>query len=396
MIVTDQAVCDPAASTRNAKDTFALATLAAVTWDFALVGRTRMLTEAWLRAGQSTLFVQTPSYRTALQRLTARLRNTPPRWVVRPWPAYPARVWPQLPQSLLLRAIRMRARELRRQLERRMSLSDVVALVVSPVWTPWLDEVPLNRVVYDCIDDISVHVPSPRLDGLYRCWEEKLVECAAGAVVTAECLGRELQRHRPTLSTRTIRNGVDAEGFRRQAETAPRPADLPDGKRPLIGFVGALYEWIDWALIERVMRELSDCDFVFVGPEDGRGEVERLRAIRNARFLGYRPYDQVPAYVRAFDVCWVPFDQSPASRAANPVKIYEYMALGKPVVSTPVADIESFGDHIRVGRDASEIGELLRAALDDGEDEAAARAGFAEMNSWDARAAEYVSFIESL
>jgi glycosyltransferase involved in cell wall biosynthesis len=163
-----------------------------------------------------------------------------------------------------------------------------------------------------------------------------------------------------------------------------------------VGFVGALYEWIDWELIAEVARALPECDFVFVGPHDGRRAVKRLGRLTNVVLLGARPYDRVPAYVQAFDVCWVPFDQSRTSRAANPIKIYEYLSLGKAVVSTPVADTESFAGHVRVGGSPTAVTEHLRAALAEGAENAAARVAFARANSWDARAAEYVSFIASL
>ena len=176
----------------------------------------------------------------------------------------------------------------------------------------------------------------------------------------------------------------------------PGPSDVPAGRRPIVGFVGALYEWIDWTLIGEVVRALPDCDFVFVGPHDGRSSTSALSGVDNATFLGARPHDRVPAYVQAFDVCWVPFDQSRVSRAANPVKIYEYLALGKPVVSTPVADTDSFEGLVRVGHDADEIVEHLRAALAEGSAQADRRVAFARANSWDARAADYVSFTASL
>jgi len=102
-----------------------IVSLAAVTWDFALVGRTRMLTEAWLRMGQPTLFVQVPSLRTALERVRswfapgahgAKLNFA----LLRPWPAYPASWWSRLGFSRVERAMRARARALRRMLERRL------------------------------------------------------------------------------------------------------------------------------------------------------------------------------------------------------------------------------------------------------------------------------------
>jgi len=355
-----------------------------------------MLTEAWLRQGHPTTFVQVPSYRTALQRLSAVFKPADNAPVVRPWPVYPCRWWNPANEARLRRAMRRRASGLRHQLDRRLDLSEAVAVVISPVWTPWLDGLPFKHVIYDCIDEVAVHVPHERLVPLYEAWEDELVQRAAGAVVTAESLGESLRGRRADLRIATIRNGVDAERFETLARTSPPPGDVTAGRRPIVGFVGALYEWIDWKLIGDVVRAMPDCDFAFVGPHDGRSSTGVLNGVDNATFLGARPYDRVPAYVHAFDVCWVPFDRSQVSRAANPVKIYEYLALGKPVVSTPVADTDSFEGLVRVGRDADEIVAHLRAALAEGDAHADRRVAFARANSWDARAADYVSFIASL
>jgi glycosyltransferase involved in cell wall biosynthesis len=375
---------------------FHLVSLSAVTWEFGLVGRTRMLTEAWLRQGQPTTFVQVPSYRTALQRLTAVFKPRDEAPVVRPWPIRPCRWWNPAKEASLRRAARRRAVGLRRQLERLLDLSEATAVVISPVWVPWLEELPFMQVVYDCIDDVAVHVPRADLLPLYQKGEDELVQRAAGAVVTAEPLADVLRQRRADLPIATIRNGVDVARFEAGARSSPRPTDMPAAGRPIVGFVGALYEWIDWELIAQVLRALPEYDFVFVGPHDGRSCVRVLSGIDNARFLGARSYDRVPAYVQAFDVCWVPFDQSRVSRAANPVKIYEYLSLGKPVVSTPVADTESFEGLIRVGRSPDEVVAHLRAALAEGGDQATRRVQFARANSWDVRARDYVSFIASL
>lgn len=373
-----------------------VASLAAVTWDFRLVGRTRMLTEAWVRLGHPTVFVQVPSLRTAVERLLVPLRAREAAPVVRPWPGYPARWWHALGPERLTRALRRRAVALRRQLERRLDWRQAVALVVSPVWTPWLTELPFHHVVYDCIDELAVQVPRPELSALYRAWEDELVARAAGAVVTAAGLGAGLRARRPDLPLALIRNGVDVQRFAHLAAQTPRPADVPARGRPVIGFVGALYEWIDWELMRATAAALADCDFVLVGPIDGRGDVSRVADLPNVRLLGPQPYSRVPAYVQAFDVCWVPFKQDAIGRAANPVKIYEYLALGKPVVTTPVADTESFGDLVYVAQDVAEMVAHLRAAQSDADARAAARIAFAQQNSWDVRAREYLDFLGAL
>ena len=373
-----------------------LVSLAAVTWDFRLVGRTRMLTEAWLRSDQPTVFVQVPSLRTALERLVAPLRARPAAPIIRPWPTVPARWWTRLGEARLARFIRRRAAALRRQLDAQVPWDRAVALVVSPVWGPWLDELPFRHVVYDCIDEPAVHVPRRELTALYQVWEERLIARASAAVVTASQLGESLRRRRPDLPIAVIRNGVDVRRFQHLAAATPRPGDIPMSGRPVVGFVGALYEWIDWELIRETARQLPDFDFVLVGPRDRRGPSVQLARLPNVRLLGPRPYKLVPAYIDAFDVCWVPFKQNAVGLAANPVKIYEYLALGKPVISTPVADTESFGELVQVARTASEMAARLRDALAAPPATRAPRVAFAQENSWDVRAREYVQCVAAL
>jgi glycosyltransferase involved in cell wall biosynthesis len=369
--------------------------LAAVTWDFALVGRTRMLTEAWRRLGMQATFVQVPSLRTGLQRALAAVRRQNLPGVVRPWPICPAGWWPHLGERRLRSMIRRRALELRRQLNRFIDWDNAVATVVSPVWTPWLNVLPFRTVLYDCIDELSVHVPRPDLSELYAAWERELVNRATGVVVTAEVLATSVRAMRADVPIALIRNGVDAEWFRSRTVAQPRPSDVPDG-RPVVGFVGALYGWIDWDLVHRVVTQLDDFWFVFVGPDDGRDEIGRLAGLPNVRLLGPRPYDRVPIYMQAFDVCWVPFRQDPVGMAANPVKIYEYLALGKPVVTTPVADVESFSGLIHVAGTPEEMAAHLRQACRNRDSGTDARTAFALANSWSQRARDLADFAASL
>ncbi len=401
-----------ATSAGSAPASMQLVSLAAVPWAFQLVGRTRMLTEAWARMGLATTFVEPPhSYRSLLKEWLGGapyassvaspksaiqnpkseisvLRPGPPRW--------PTRFWPRIGEARLRKAMRARARSLRRSLDKRLSFTDVTAIVVTPMWLPWLDELPFKRIIYDCIDDLAVHAPDPALHRIYKQWERELIDRCDGAVATACVLRDAIRQARPDLPIALIRNGVDADRFRASASSALRPADLPDGGRKIIGFVGALFEhedWIDFHLIHRAVRSLPDFDFVFVGPHTGGADIAALRAAPNVRLLGRRPYDQVPAYVASFDACWVPFKSSRIVLAANPVKNYEYLALGKPVVATPFADPESVEGLVRIGESAEEIIELIRAAASTPCSDAAARIEFAHRNSWRQRAADFAEFV---
>ena len=370
--------------------------LSAVNWDFPLVGRTRMLTEQWLSVGQAIHMVEKPSYRRILERATFQAQ---PEHVIRPWPNLGGGAQEQEP--------RLAARLLRKQLSKRVDLENAVALVVSPLWVPWLEHLPFRHVVYDCIDDIGVMTPEPKLRPLYAAWEETLIERASAVVTTTDSLSDRIQEKRSEVPVTTIRNGCLADEFAIQADGATCPPDLPvETGRPRVGFVGALYEWIDWELIERVMEKRPEVDFVFVGPQrDSHRPPTGLAQRENIFFLGHRPYEAVPAYLSHFDLCWLPFKQDAISEAANPVKLYEYLAVGKPVVSTPVADMESFEHQVDFGRSAEEIAELIRLGLvkalsprtiASGPGKAAAeRRAFAQRQDWRTRAADYIDFIGS-
>ncbi len=376
----------------DAADDTPLVTLSAVVWDFKLVGRSRMLTEAWVQQRQPTVFVEALSHRAGLNKVLAPFRARPAAPVLRGWPALPARWWTRVGRDRVATQLRARGRSLRRQLERHVDLRAATAVVVTPTWAPCLDALPFGTVIYDCIDELSVHAPRPDVLAWLRGWEDDLLARCDGAVASARVLAEQLAARRPGLPTALIQNGVDTEAFRARAAVG-RPHDLPS-TGPIVGFVGALYEWIDFALIRAVCQRLPHVMFVFVGPHDGRGDVERIRDLSNVRLLGPRPYHAVPAYVAGFDVCWAPFTADAISRAANPVKLYEYLALGKPVVATPIADIDTFEGHLLIARDADEAAAQLQAALAEGDDASAgaARRGFADRQTWAARAGAYVAF----
>lgn len=269
------------------------------------------------------------------------------------------------------------------------------AIVVTPAWLPWLDALPFGRVIYDCIDDLAVHAPHPGLRRIIEAWERELIARANAAVVTATALADQLHAQRPDLRIELIQNAADVQSFQRLAASSPRPADLPAGRR-ILGFVGALFEWIDFDLIEQTARRASDWQLILIGPTDSPARLQSLRSLPNVTWLGPRDPRDVPAYVAAFDACWAPFRSIAVSKAANPVKLYEYLALGKPTLTTAVADTARFGETIRVVHNVDEVLASLAEISTEPADAAERRKRFAAENDWKARASHYVQLIESL
>ena len=376
-------------------DRLHLVFLASVGWEFPLISRQRMLVEAWQRRGQPATFVQVPSYRTAIERLLGRGSSGV---VVRPWPTYPSRFWSRVGEGRLQRSIAGRAKSLKRDLDKRVDWESAIALVSSPVWAPWLGELPFRHVVYDCVDDLSVNVPRSELTTLFDRWEDDLLQHTEQAVVTATPLGRDLEERCEGLKATLIQNAVDAEGFEARARATQAPAEIAElarGDRPVVGFVGALFRWVDWGLIASVANANPDYRFVLVGPHDGSPGMESVNGLDNVHVFDKQPYDLVPSIIATFSVAWVPFRLGRIASSANPLKIYEYLSVGKSVVTTPVADVELFGEHVSVGETPDEISAHVRARVEQGIQGKEERIVFAKANSWEQRAEAYLDFVSS-
>jgi teichuronic acid biosynthesis glycosyltransferase TuaH len=181
-----------------------------------------------------------------------------------------------------------------------------------------------------------------------------------------------------------IGNGFDAAQFA-DAEHAPEPADLAAIPGPRIGYVGALLTLrLDLPLLLALARARPAWQFVLVGWEDADFAQSALHGLPNVHFLGRKHTREVPAYVRHFDVCINPQVLNDITRSNFPLKILEYLAVGKPVVATTTNTMtEVFGQHTYLATNLPEYeAALARALADDSAAAAAERMAFAQQFSW--------------
>jgi glycosyltransferase involved in cell wall biosynthesis len=146
-----------------------------------------------------------------------------------------------------------------------------------------------------------------------------------------------------TLNTRAylFRAGVNLEVFEATGgEEITKPADLEGIPGPVIGYAGAIHQWVDVELLASAAASMPDCQFVLMGPIVR--DVSALRRLPNVHFLGQKPHGEVPRYVRHFDVCIIPYVRNAYTETSFPGKLNEYLALGKPVVATPIPEVEDF------------------------------------------------------
>jgi len=140
-----------------------------------------------------------------------------------------------------------------------------IALVEHPFWGACLQPGDFDAVYYDCIDDLSLFAGRNNLLR-YRLFERSLCELSTAAFATAQALGERLRQLEPHLPVHRVPNGVDAERFVRARSGNAVPLDVSGKRRPLVGYIGALYAWLDYELIEYAVRSLPEYSFVFIGP----------------------------------------------------------------------------------------------------------------------------------
>ena len=241
-----------------------------------------------------------------------------------------------------------------------------------------------TRTVYDWIDDLSVfrHWDA----GLVRRNHEHALEKATVVAAVARSLHAEALRARPDAIY--LPNAVDYQHFAELPERVsdPKLACLSDG-RPVAGYYGALARWLDDEMLDETAARRPDWSFVLVGPMY-EGGLRGARSLRrpNVIWTGPRHYRSLPGYVAWFDVALIPFRLDDVTRATSPLKLYEYFAAGRPVISTALPECESFPE-VRIVRSSAELSEALDTARADSRDPqfVARLRSVGRQNSWRAR-----------
>jgi len=224
----------------------------------------------------------------------------------------------------------------------RRGFRDAVLWIYEPSYVYSLDVIPHRHLVFDLVDDLSAYpyggdreARAAAVEGHVR----QIVEQSDLLVVTAQTL-----RDRYSALARRVAhvsNGFDARTFSPNGAGA-RPDALAGIPRPIIGFIGTIFGFLDFDLLAAVARSHPDKSLVMVGPVEAtsRTELAELEALPNVFHLGPQPQSAVPSYVAAFDVCVNPFARGPVADSVSPLKVYEYLAMGRPVVSSPMRALQ--------------------------------------------------------
>jgi glycosyltransferase involved in cell wall biosynthesis len=191
-----------------------------------------------------------------------------------------------------------------------------------------------------------------------------------------------------------IGHGVDVELFVHASQNGDPPADMKGIPGPIVGYFGDVSEKTsDLNLLEYVAQSLRHVSLVFIGSIST--DVSGLSSHPNVYFLGQKPYLEIPSYGAQFDVAIMPWNQNRWIEFCNPIKLKEYLALGKPVVTTYYPEIEPYKDLVYVARNYEEFVAAIRTALD--EDDPAKvdqRHDMVRNETWDSKVTVIRNFIE--
>ena len=280
----------------------------------------------------------------------------------------------------------------------RQGISDAVLWVYHPGYGDSVARIPHSLIVYDCVDEYTAFPEFRRTKAWIAERERRLCQVAGVVACTAPSLYDTKQKLAPGR-THFVHNVGDAAHFEQALAPATEiPADVASLPRPVVGFIGAVSDYklnLDWMLHLSAAR--PDWSVVLIGPtgiSDPSTDVGKLRARANVHLLGHRSYEQLPSYLKGFDVAVIPYRLNDYTNGVFPIKFFEFLASGRPVVISPLPAVREYWSSVRVADTAESFVQACDAAL--AEDDAAARqkrVELARLNSWDSRVAKLTALM---
>jgi asparagine synthase (glutamine-hydrolysing) len=263
-----------------------------------------------------------------------------------------------------------------------LGFKDVISWSFLPSSAPVSGTLGESLVVYHCVDEFSAFSDAP--GNQIRELERRLLLKSDVVICSSEKLRADKARVNPNAYL--VQHGVDLEHFAKAYDPSTTiPDDLRGAPGPIIGFWGLIADWVDLMLIRHVADAFSGGTVVLIG--NSTTDMKPIDGARNIRFLGRKPYADLPRYARAFDVALMPFKVNELTLASNPLKVREYLAAGLPVVSTAIPEVERLGV-CRIGKDADGIVREISAAIAAGPGPSEVRAAQVRGEGWEARVAE--------
>jgi glycosyltransferase involved in cell wall biosynthesis len=280
---------------------------------------------------------------------------------------------------------------------RRGDEREVVLWLYDPCFADCIGKIGERFAVYDCVDDYAEQSgDDPRKRALVSEYDRRAASGSRLVFATSRLL---VERHlRVNANTHLVPNVGDYEHFAPAAHRSLAVDEVASLEAPVVGFVGNLLaEKIDFGLLESVAASRPDWTLVLVGPRRAHTEVALARLLRheNVRWLGPVPYELAPRYVAGFDVGLIPYLENEYTRSCFPLKTFEYLAAGKPVVASGLPELRGMEPHVSMVDGAAFVAAVEGALAKSSPADVAARQSVASLNTWETRAERLLELVAS-
>lgn len=350
-------------------------------WDFVYQRPQHLMTRA--ARDRRVWFVEEPVF-----------EEGPPRLLVEPRQPGITMLRPILPHGLDLPAIDAAIDGLLAGHADAAGIRDPLLWFYTPMALPWAASIDPSLVIYDCMDELSAFRGAPPA---LREREEDLLDQAAVVFTGGHSLYEAKRSRHPNVHE--FPSAVDIEHFARARRAQPEPPEHAGLPRPRIGWFGVIDERTDVDLLGGIADLRPDWSFVLVGPTV-KIDPATIPVRPNLHLLGMRSYEELPGYIAGWDVAMMPFARNESTRFISPTKTLEYLAAGRPVVSTSIRDViepyERLG-LVRIADEPSDFVAAIEASLaDDPADHVRRSDAFLAGRTWDATWAAMSLEIEDL
>lgn len=325
--------------------------LSHLSWNRKLFQRPQQLALQFAKAGDTVHFF-------SVERLLTYLDTPLTERFVEPAPRISAMMLPQVPGSRVFPP----ARALTNALVRAKAYASWtggyrVVWCQHPRFAPFARDLSPDLLVYDCMDP---HGAFRNRDKLVIEQEDQLLREADVVFAGGRSLARLLEER--GAKPECLPSGIDFAHFAQAAEPGPKPKELESMTPPILGYIGAIDERIDWELLRWLANERASWTFLLVGPLVGMDRIPISES--NVVHVGGKNYSALPEWLRAFDVCLIPWVVDELTKHMSPTKTPEYLASGRPVVSVAIPDVEAdFGADVLIGRTKEEFLAACQRAL---------------------------------
>jgi teichuronic acid biosynthesis glycosyltransferase TuaH len=282
------------------------------------------------------------------------------------------------------------ARQLKR-IEKILNLKNIVFWSYNPMFTEFIGKLNEKLFVFDTVDNWTEHPTYPQMQSLKRLKKnyKKIAEKADLIFTVSEELKDFYKSMDRTKEVHWVPNGVDYDHFN-DPEKIELDNELSKFDKPIIGYLGTIEDRIDLDLIAKVAKQHKDKIVAICGPVwplIKKLYHEKLGKLDNVHSLGRIKFEEAPSYVNKFNVAIIPHKDNKLVQSMNPMKMYDYLACGRPTVATKGAGIEMFKNEIYIAKDHNDFVGLIDKALEeDSPEKRTIRRNVVKKHSWKARA----------